>query len=55
MEPLLNKLAREVTDETLVVTCRYQFPIECDQSIGEGIDSVWLYNSQTIRKTPLKQ
>jgi hypothetical protein len=50
MEPLLKKLSQEVTDETLVITCRYQFPIQFDRAIGEGIDAVWLYKSQTIRQ-----
>lgn len=48
MEPLLQKLSREITDETLVITCRYQFPIKYDRTIGEGIDAVWLYKSPTI-------
>ncbi|CAF1421981.1 unnamed protein product [Adineta steineri] len=49
MEPLLKKLSKEIADESVVITCRYQFPINCDRTIGEGIDAVWLYNSQTIR------
>lgn len=49
MEPLLNKLSKEITDDGVVVTCRYQFPISYDRTYGEGIDAVWLYNSQTIR------
>lgn len=55
MEPLLKKLSKEITDESLVVTCRYQFPVKHDATIGEGIDSVWLYNSQTIRNQNLKK
>ena len=54
MEPLLKKLSREVNDETVVITCRYQFPINYDRTIGEGLDTVWLYSSQTIRKHILK-
>lgn len=50
MEPLLKKLSKEITDNSVVITCRYQFPINYDRTIGEGIDAVWLYNSQTIRK-----
>ncbi|CAF1311223.1 unnamed protein product [Rotaria sordida] len=49
MEPLLKKLSKEITDESIVITCRYQFPIKFDCTLGEGIDAVWLYNSQTIR------
>ncbi|CAF3330693.1 unnamed protein product [Rotaria socialis] len=54
MESLLKKLSKEITDESVVVTCRYQFPIKHDRTIGEGIDAVWLYNSQTIREQNLK-
>jgi hypothetical protein len=50
MEPLLQKLSQEITDETLVISCRYQFPIKYDRTLGEGIDAVWLYKSQTIRQ-----
>ena len=50
MEPLLNKLSHEITAETLVITCRYQFPIKHDRALGEGIDAVWLYTSPTIRQ-----
>jgi hypothetical protein len=50
MEPLLQKLSREITDETLVITCRYQFPIKYDRVVGEGIDAVWLYKYSTIRQ-----
>lgn len=51
MEPLLKKLAKDITDETLVITCRYQFPIMYDRTIGEGIDAVWLYQADTIRQS----
>ena len=50
MEPLLKKLSQEITPQTVVITCRYQFPIQYDRTCGEGIDAVWLYNSQTIRQ-----
>ena len=50
MEPLLSKLGKEISDETLVITCRYQFPIHFDRTIGEGIDAVWLYKAETIRQ-----
>jgi hypothetical protein len=50
MEPLLKKLSKEITDDSVVITCRYQFPINYDRTIGEGIDAVWLYKSQTIRQ-----
>ncbi|CAF1608548.1 unnamed protein product [Rotaria sp. Silwood1] len=54
MEPLLKKLSKEISDESIVITCRYQFPIKFDRTVGEDIDAVWLYNSQTIRKQILK-
>jgi hypothetical protein len=54
MEPLLKKLSKEITDKSVVITCRYQFPIDYDRTFGEGIDAVWLYNSQTIRNQILK-
>ncbi|CAF4031574.1 unnamed protein product [Rotaria sp. Silwood2] len=54
MEPLLKKLSKEITNESIVITCRYQFPIKFDRTLGEGIDAVWLYNSQTIRSQMLK-
>lgn len=50
MEPLLKKLSQEVNDNSIVLTCRYQFPIKHDQTLGEGIDAVWLYKSKTIRQ-----
>ncbi|CAF3903164.1 unnamed protein product [Rotaria sordida] len=35
MEPLLKKLSKEITDESIVITCRYQFPIKFDCTLGE--------------------
>ena len=55
MEPLLKKLSQEITAGTLVVTCRYQFPVKHDRALGEGIDAVWLYNSETIRQQTSKK
>jgi hypothetical protein len=54
MEPLLTKLSKEISDQSVVITCRYQFPIKHDRTIGEGIDAVWLYDSNTIRSQILK-
>lgn len=55
MEPLLKKLSQEITPQTVVVTCRYQFPIQHDRTCGEGIDAVWLYDSNTIRQKISKE
>ena len=55
MESLLKKLSQEITMETLVVTCRYQFLVKHDRTLGEGIDAVWLYNSETIRQQTSKK
>ena len=55
MEPLMKKLAKEISDQGVVVTCRYQFPIEHDRTAGEGIDAVWFYSSATIRQAALKK
>ena len=54
MEPLLKKLSKEISDQGVVITCRYQFPIKHDRTIGEGIDAVWLYHSDTVRQQQIK-
>lgn len=50
----MTKLSKEISDQGVVVTCRYQFPIKYDRTIGEGIDAVWLYHSDTVRRQLIK-
>jgi len=44
MEKLEIKFAQEVNDDTRIVACRFPLPNwEPVQTIGSGIDTVWLY------------
>ncbi|XP_033733161.1 LOW QUALITY PROTEIN: ATP synthase subunit C lysine N-methyltransferase-like [Pecten maximus] len=44
MEPLEQKLEKELTHDSMVVACRFHFPNwEPILTLGEGVDTVWLY------------
>ena len=44
MEDLEHKLNKEMKPDCTVVACRFQFPQWKEvATIGEGVDSVWIY------------
>ena len=44
MNDLENKLSQEIKPECTVVACRFPFPNWKEiATIGEGVDSVWVY------------
>ncbi|OWF42603.1 protein FAM173B-like [Mizuhopecten yessoensis] len=44
MEPLELKLEKELGEDSMVVACRFRFPNwEPVMTLGEGVDTVWLY------------
>ncbi|XP_041914194.1 ATP synthase subunit C lysine N-methyltransferase isoform X2 [Alosa sapidissima] len=50
MEQLEDKLGKELQNSARVVACRFPFPSWVpDDSVGEGIDSVWVYNAKTFQ------
>lgn len=50
MDQLELKLARELPSSAKVVACRFPFPNWVpQQSAGEGIDTVWVYDAKTFR------
>nr|XP_033785707.1 ATP synthase subunit C lysine N-methyltransferase isoform X2 [Geotrypetes seraphini] len=51
MLPLEKKLQTELQDNTRVIACRFPFPHWIpNHSTGEGVDTVWIYDSQTFKK-----
>ena len=52
MPQLEKKLSYELQTGSAVVACRFPFPNWVpDETIGEGIDSVWLYKTTTKHKS----
>lgn len=50
MEQLEDKLGRELHSSARVVACRFPFPSWVpDDTAGEGIDTVWMYNAKTVQ------
>ncbi|XP_034559027.1 ATP synthase subunit C lysine N-methyltransferase [Notolabrus celidotus] len=50
MEKLELKLASELPTTAKVVACRFPFPTWVpEQTAGEGIDTVWVYDAQTFK------
>ncbi|XP_062375980.1 ATP synthase subunit C lysine N-methyltransferase [Sardina pilchardus] len=50
MEQLEHKLGKELQSSARVVACRFPFPSWVpDDTTGEGIDSVWVYNAKTFQ------
>jgi len=46
MEQLENKCKKELNSNAVIIACRYPFPnLQPEKTIGEGIDTVWLYRS----------
>ena len=53
MPDLENKLSKELENGSEVIACRFPFPNWTpDKTIGEGIDSVWLYKPHIKRNGP---
>lgn len=49
MEQLEQKLASELPSTAMVVACRFPFPSWVpERTVGEGIDTVWLYHARTF-------
>lgn len=52
MEALEKKLLDELNPNAIVVACRFPMPNwEPVIVVGEGIDKVWVYNSQSLHET----
>lgn len=50
MERLELKLASELPSSAKVVACRFPFPTWIpEQTVGEGIDTVWIYDAKTFK------
>ncbi|XP_074544391.1 ATP synthase subunit C lysine N-methyltransferase [Halichoeres trimaculatus] len=50
MEKLELKLASELPTTAKVVACRFPFPTWVpEQTTGEGIDTVWVYDAKTLK------
>lgn len=50
MERLELKLASELPNSAKVVACRFPFPTWVpEQTVGEGIDTVWVYDAKTFK------
>lgn len=50
MERLELKLASELSSSAKVVACRFPFPTWVpEQTVGEGIDTVWVYDAKTFK------
>ncbi|XP_070700648.1 ATP synthase subunit C lysine N-methyltransferase [Pempheris klunzingeri] len=53
MEQLELKLARELPSTAKVVACRFPFPTWVpEDTTGEGIDTVWVYDAETFKSCP---
>ncbi|XP_030061163.1 ATP synthase subunit C lysine N-methyltransferase isoform X2 [Microcaecilia unicolor] len=51
MLPLERKLQTELQDNARVIACRFPFPHWIpNHTTGEGVDTVWTYDSQTFRR-----
>ncbi|XP_056149414.1 ATP synthase subunit C lysine N-methyltransferase isoform X2 [Lampris incognitus] len=50
MDQLEEKLGNELQSTAKVVACRFPFPTWVpDQTAGEGIDTVWVYDAKTFK------
>lgn len=50
MDQLEDKLKKELQTSAKVVACRFPFPTWVpDATAGEGIDTVWVYNADTLK------
>ncbi len=51
MEVLGRKLEKELPDEARVIACRFPFPDwTATATEGEGLDQIWAYDMNAIRK-----
>jgi len=50
MSALHSKLVREMTADCSVIACRFPLPCEPSQTIGEGLDTVWLYKHSDVMR-----
>jgi len=49
MMPLLReKLAAEMSSHCSVVVCRFPLPCSPSETVGEGLDTVWLYTRSDV-------
>jgi len=48
MPALHSKLMREMTVDSSVIACRFPLPCTPSQTVGEGLDTVWLYKYSDI-------
>jgi len=48
MSALHSKLMREMTADCGVIACRFPLPCEPSRTVGEGLDTVWLYRHSDI-------
>jgi len=50
MSALHRKLVHEMASDSSVIACRFPLPCEPSQTIGEGLDTVWLYRHSDIMR-----
>jgi len=50
MPALHSKLMREMTVDCSVIACRFPLPCKPSQTVGEGLDTVWLYKHSDIMR-----
>jgi len=48
MPALHSKLLREMTVDSNVIACRFPLPCKPSRTVGEGLDTVWLYKYSDI-------
>jgi len=48
MPALHSKLMSEMTVDCSVIACRFPLPCEPSRTVGEGLDTVWLYKHSDI-------
>jgi len=53
MAALQSKLTREMTADCSVIACRFPLPCEPSRTVGEGLDTVWLYKQSDVLRISL--
>lgn len=48
MSALHGKLQREMTTDCSVIACRFPLPCEPSRTVGDGLDTVWLYKHYDV-------
>lgn len=52
MNDLEEKLVLEANEESKIIACRFPLPnLVAKKIVGEGIDTVWLYEMKAIKST----